>query len=225
MPQIPLAGRRLVLLLVLPLAACASEPEPPTAISPPPPAGASAGGDSAGAEDPVAAGDSALTGDSILVGDPPTWVPGPLHAPPSDWTAGIVDVARDDAPAAVLRDVRTGVHDGFVRVVFAFDARVPGYHVEYVDRPVYHCASGEPVPIAGDAWLAVRFRIAAAHTEAGEATVAERDRRLDGPLLRQLTLTCDFEGDVTWVLGLSSPNRYRLAELRDPPRLVLDVRD
>jgi hypothetical protein len=134
-----------------------------------------------------------------------------------------VDVARDAAPAAVLRDVRTGTHDGFERVVFTFDARVPGYHVEYVDKPVYHCASGEPLWLAGDAWLSVRFRIAAAHTEEGEATVAERDRRLAGPLLRQLTLTCDFEGDVTWVLGLAEPNPYRLAELSDPPRLVVDV--
>src|SRR5690606_25597589 len=182
MSKLPLSGHALALLLGLTLVACASEPEvePPTA--PPSPAPA----DTTRAEAP--AEDSTLAGDSILVGDPPTWVPGPLHAPPADWTAGVVDVARDDTPAAVLRDVRAGTHDDFVRVVFAFDGRVPGYHVEYVDRPVYHCASGEPMAIAGDAWLAVRFRIAAAHTEAGEATVAERDRRLGGPLLRQLTL-------------------------------------
>jgi hypothetical protein len=212
--------RRLVLLLGLALAACASEPEPaadaPPAPAPAPPADSGLAGDTA------AASDAPLAGDSILVGDPPTWVPGPLHAPPSDWTVGIVDVQRE-AHTALLRAVREGTHEGFVRVVFEFDARVPGYHVEYVDRPVRQCGSGEPVPIEGDAWLAVRLRPAAAHTEAGAPTVTERDRRPGDDLLRQLTLTCDFEADVTWVLGLAAPNGYRMAELRGPPRLVLDV--
>jgi hypothetical protein len=214
-------GRPVVLLLALTLAACAPETEtasPPGTLPSPTASG------TGGATPPEPTADTTRTRDSILVGDPPTWVPGPLHAPPADWTAGIVDVARDAAPTAVLRDVRTGTHDGFFRTVFAFGARVPGYHIEYVDRPVYHCASGEPMAIAGEAWLEVRFRAAAAHTEAGAVTIAERDRTLDGPLLRQLTLTCDFEGDVTWVLGLAAPHRYRVAELTDPPRLVLDVR-
>jgi len=29
---------------------------------------------------------------------------------------------------------------------------------------------------------------------------------------------------VTWVLAVQSPNRYRVLELEDPARLVIDVR-
>jgi hypothetical protein len=205
--------------LLLALAACAPETEPPEAepaaeaIPPGPPADASAPDD---ADAPVE------TGDSVLVGDPPTWVPGPLRTPPADWTERTVDVTREGG-VATLRAVRTGSHEGFVRVVFEFAERVPGYHLEYVDRPVRQCGSGEPVPVAGDAWLEVRLRPAQAHTEAGEPTVAERDRRLDLTPLHQLTLTCDFEADVTWVLGLATPGRYRVAEASGPPRLVVDV--
>ena len=125
---------------------------------------------------------------------------------------------------ATLQAVREGAHAGFVRIVFEFSEQVPGYHLEYVDEPVRQCGSGEPVPVAGDAWLEVRLHPAVAHTEVGAPTVAERDRPLGSPPFRQLTLTCDFEGYVTWVLGLAEPNRYRVATLDDPPRLVLDVR-
>lgn len=202
--------RLALLLTALTLAACASEPEaPPTPAAPPadPPADTVA----------VPPPDSTAT-------DPDTLTAADRDAPAAGaWTAGVVERANAPMPSATLRAVRTGQHEGFVRTVFVFGERVPSYHVEYVDTPVYHCGSGEVATVAGEGWLQVRFRIAAAHTEAGEATVTARDRRLDDALLRQLTLTCDFEGDVTWVLGMAAPNRFRTTELPDPPRLVLDV--
>jgi hypothetical protein len=64
---------------------------------------------------------------------------------------------------------------------------------------------------------------AAAHDAAGHATIADRERLLDLPIVREVELTCDFEAVVTWVLGTASPNRYRVLELNDPARLVVDV--
>ena len=126
---------------------------------------------------------------------------------------------------AVMQSVRMARHEGFDRVVFAFDpGALPGYHLEYVDRPVRNCGEGSVVPIAGDAWLQIRLEPANAHTEAGQPTVAPRERRPGLPVLREAELTCDFEAVVTWVLGLASPNPYRVLELRNPPRLVVDVR-
>ena len=58
----------------------------------------------------------------------------------------------------------------------------------------------------------------------GEATVNERERRLSLPILKELESTCDFEAHVTWVLGMASPNRYRVQELSNPARLIVDVR-
>jgi hypothetical protein len=142
-----------------------------------------------------------------------------------EGTAGIVEKRRDTIAPALLRDVRTARHDGFDRVVFEFEGNnIPGYHVEYVDRPVRQCGSGEPVPVAGDAWLLVRTTPANAHTEAGQPTIKERERNLDLPNLKEIELICDFEAEVSWVLGLASPNRYRVLELSNPPRLVVDVK-
>jgi hypothetical protein len=146
-------------------------------------------------------------------------------APSGEWTAGVTEVPRGSARPATLRAVRTARNEGWDRVVFEFDgAAVPGYRVEYVDRPVTRCGSGHETQVAGQGWLEVRITPAQAHTEAGRVTVAERERKLALPVLRELEQTCDFEGDVTWVLGVASPNRYRVSELTGPARLVVDVR-
>lgn len=153
-----------------------------------------------------------------------TRTPGPSAVPASEaWTAGIVEQERAELPPALLRTVRAAEQEGFDRVVFEFADAVPGYHIEYVDHPVRQCGSGEVMDIAGDGWLQVRLLPAQAHTEAGEPTVAERERHLGFPVLRELESACDFEADVTWVLGVASPNPYRVLELANPPRLVVDL--
>jgi hypothetical protein len=140
------------------------------------------------------------------------------------WTAGRVDVVRSQPGAVTLLDLRAGVNDGFDRVVMEFTGpAAPGHRVEYVDRPVRECGSGRTVAMAGDGWLAITLRGTRAHTEAGRATVERRNRRVDMPVLRQIVVTCDFEGVVQIVLGVDSPNEFRVTELSDPARLIVDV--
>lgn len=144
---------------------------------------------------------------------------------PFEGTAGIVERHRGGQEVASLRAVRTAKHDGFDRAVFEFSAETtPGYHIEYIDKPVRRCGTGEPTAVAGDGWLEIRLSPAIAHDELGRPTVEDRERALELPILRELELTCDFESNVTWVLGTASPNRYRVLELSEPPRLVVDVR-
>jgi hypothetical protein len=146
-------------------------------------------------------------------------------AEPFDGTVGIVERPGRAVGTAVLGDVRAARHEGFDRMVFEFVGdELPGYHVEYVDRPVRQCGSGDAVPVAGDAWLHVRFTDAAAHTEAGAPTVGFRERATSLPNLLEIESICDFEGEVGWVLGVRSPAPYRVLELRSPTRLVVDVR-
>ena len=160
----------------------------------------------------------------------PTRMPASIDsaAPPvadSNWTAGTTAGKGNASGAAMLTAVRTAAHPGFERITFEFDsAGLPPYHIEYVDTPVRACGSGEPVSIAGDAWLEVRFNGANAHTEQGAPTVPERDRKLTLPILRQLTSTCDFEAEVIWVAGLATPARYRVLILGSPARIAIDLR-
>lgn len=142
----------------------------------------------------------------------------------NEWTAGIIDTPNFLDRPAVLKDVRIGEHDDWDRIVYEFEGnRLPGYHLEYIDRPIRRCGSGEVVPIEGPGWLQVHFYPARAHTEAGKATLTDRRKNPDLPVLDEAALVCDFEGVLEWVLGLKGPNRYRVLELADPTRLVVDV--
>lgn len=156
--------------------------------------------------------------------EPPAQAPAaqPADAPPAgrEWTAG---TTAGRGSYGLLRSVRTARNQGFDRVVFEFQGAVPAHRVGYVDRPVRQCGSGNATRVAGDAWLRVRFTPAQAHTDAGKPTITQRERALSLPVLRELEMTCDFEGEVTWVVGVASPNRYRVLTLSGPSRLVVDV--
>ena len=145
-----------------------------------------------------------------------------------EWMAGVRENPAPQIQSVILEEVRTGAQEGFDRVVLEFRGEtLPGYHIEYIDQPVRECGSGRSVPLAGDGWLSIRVHPARAHEFEGEearSTIDERQRAPELPLLRELKLTCDFEGEVEWVLGVRAPNPYRVLELREPTRLVVDVR-
>ena len=151
--------------------------------------------------------------------------PGDTSPGQFEGTAGIVEVKRDSMEVATLKAVRTGRHPQFERVVFEFEGKeVPGYHIEYIDKPVRDCGAGEVVPVRGDGFLRVRMAPARAHTEEGQPTIEQRVLEPNFSLLKELKIICDFEANVNWVFGLSSPNRYRVLELSNPARLVVDIR-
>ena len=72
--------------------------------------------------------------------------------------------------------------------------------------------------------MKISFDTTQAHTEAGQPTIANRNRHLNCPNLKQLVLTCDFEGKVEIVLGLNAKRPYRAVELLNDSKLVIDVK-
>jgi hypothetical protein len=181
-----------------------------------------------------AAPDTGAPTPPLLKGSPPPpndtrpWIPAnpPRIGPASDgsWTTGATDVTHSLSGSSTLTEVRAAANGEFDRVVFTFDGAIPGYHVAYDEGPLHQCGSGRRLEVGGRAWLVIRMAPANAHTESGAPTVAERDRRPELPVLRALRQTCDFEGHVEWVAGLYERKPYRVLELHDPERLVVDVK-
>jgi hypothetical protein len=209
---------RMPLAVVLCLAAvpsCGGE----TGSDAPAPANGAAPTDTA-ARVPVDTPQPAVASDTSPAARPPAaadtgWTTADLAAPP----------VGERLPLPVLTGVRTGTHPGFERLTVDFGdgGGLPGYRLEYVDRPLHECGSGRQVFPVGDAWLELHLEPAAAHTEAGEATLGARESAVDGPVLRRIYRTCDFEGVVVLVLALDAPNPFRAFTLSAPRRLVVDI--
>lgn len=127
---------------------------------------------------------------------------------------------------ALLRDVRIGIHPeegGWDRIVFEFAGNLPPGAVAYVPA-VAACGSGAPVTLPGAAILTVRFTQTAAHTAAGQPSVARTTITSPGETIREARQTCDFEGEVAWAIGLTDRRRFKVTLLAQPRRVVIDIK-
>jgi hypothetical protein len=121
-----------------------------------------------------------------------------------------------------LVDVRAGRHPGFDRVVFEFRGGLPSHRVRHVDRLVQD-GSGNQVQVAGAADLEVVFQDAVAHDGNGQPTVGPRRFSPRFPVLEEVALVGDFEGVVSYGLGLDHRVPFKTSTLSNPSRLVVDL--
>lgn len=151
---------------------------------------------------------------------------GDASEPNFEGTTGVTEKDRNARPPVTLRTVRTAKHENFDRVVFEFtESGLAGYRIAYVEKPVRNCGAGEEVSVSGKAFLLIQILPANAHTQTGEVTTSPQPERvLNFPVMKELKLICDFEADVQWILGVASPRPYRVMELLNPARLVVDVK-
>lgn len=129
--------------------------------------------------------------------------PGPTPTPCPTSTASTTPVTGA-APAGfptTLENVSIESQPCFDRMTFTFSGGIPsGYDVRYVQN-ASGCATGDPVSTVGEAQLQVKLQPANAHNDAGQPTIDDRTISVLYPAIKEAVLTCDFEADVTWVLG------------------------
>jgi hypothetical protein len=133
-----------------------------------------------------------------------------------------VERSHRSRPAPELVSVATSERDGYDRVVFTFKGAVPGYQVRYVSQVTDQ--AGRRLDVDGQAFLAVVFQPARARDRAGQASFATADLEPDAPALRQVRFAGDFEGQVSFGIGVADRGGFRVSELRDPDRVAVDVR-
>jgi hypothetical protein len=127
----------------------------------------------------------------------------------------------DTRDAALLHNAATGCHPTYDRFVLQADFNPPGYDARYVRRLVYD-PSGRPVSLAGTARIRVVFKLAGGHNNRGTnllpGTLTPRC-----PNLLQVKKAGDFEGTVSFGLGLRRVGGFRVFRLQNPTRVVIDV--
>lgn len=126
-----------------------------------------------------------------------------------------------------LTAVRVARQDGYDRVVFEFAKDVPGYIVSYVRLPVQADGSGNEVPMPGAAEaVQVTFNPASATDWGGNPPnpTYKGPNRLSAATVQvtEVVGTGDFEGYLTWAVGLRKQVPFLVTRLDGPPRLVVD---
>jgi hypothetical protein len=160
----------------------------------------------------------------------PTEVPAETGtAPPVDDEASTSDRVRaPDGPAdLVVTDVRVGVHDGFDRVVVELAGEgTAGWFTELGDV-AFEDGSGAIVDVDGAAVLTLLLNAVAFPPELPDPDLRWDGDRVPAPVgavvLREVVDSVVFEGQHQLFIGLTERVPYRIAQLDDPQRVVVDL--
>ncbi len=122
-------------------------------------------------------------------------------------------------------DIRTGHHGCFERIVLEFigDGDLPGYRVAYADGPVTLGESGETVELRGDADLLITANAWMGDPAAGYWTDPIQIFPDNVDAIQELYLTYNFEGQLTWAVGLDVQRRFQVTTLTDELLIVVDI--
>ena len=124
------------------------------------------------------------------------------------------------SPALV--ELRAGHHASFDRVVFQLDGPIPSYYsVRYVPQ-VRLDGSGDPLPLRGTAFLEVVIR-APTHDEDYQPVLSPTRLRPNFSTLSEVNAPASFEGQTTAGIGLAHRVGFRVLELTNPTRIVIDL--
>jgi hypothetical protein len=123
--------------------------------------------------------------------------------------------SSENGETMYLTNVTLSGSDCVGKVVFDFERQAPGpgYDVSYqpADTAKVEDASGNPVAIAGDAFLVVKLTPAmTAKIDGDQVTKTYTGpRRVPGTApITEVVKTGDFESVVTWVIGLDSKRSF-----------------
>lgn len=137
---------------------------------------------------------------------------------PGEFTTG-------DEPSYLV-DVRSGVHDGFDRVVFEFAGDVvPSWRGEYTESAA-ELGRGEPIDVAGGNILEINVN-GPSWMLGDEPTdqlptqeYYERDR---GGAFEEIFVQGPFEAHSQYLIGMEEELPFQVRLLEEPTRLVVDL--
>ena len=152
----------------------------------------------------------------------PSTTPSPTASPSPTWVTCGFDIPQQPAVGipSQITHVRVGSDSARDRFVIEFNGPIPPFELRQQDSTTFtQDASGRPVTLAGShGWLLV-LHGADEHTSYSDPN----DFQPGYPVLVEARNVGDFEGTVSWALGVSStPSCPAISTLSGPNRLVID---
>lgn len=138
--------------------------------------------------------------------------------------AGSADAA---SRTATVTNLRTGGHSGYDRVVIDYKGRTPAIALKFVSN-LYSCGSGAKLTLPGDRILRIDLTPAQAHKNNGTNAYTGPGRSSTAAVnlttIKGVRVACDFEGHVTFGIGVKGATGASAGTLSDPKRIYVDVK-
>jgi hypothetical protein len=144
------------------------------------------------------------------------------------WTTRLVARQYSAQETPYVRSVRVARHDGYDRVVFEFTGAMPNYNIEYLKSHFYEDEGGRHrIRIAGTAFIQVSLTQIPANEEQLKFSESKNfvpKGRLKSPSVLQIEEAGLWEGNYDFLLGIRGRKPFRVSELNEPRRLVIDFK-
>ena len=181
--------------------------------------------DAGATSSPPSSSAPATTSGTASTGTPATEGDDSTDAPPFPANTEPDTGAASADSLVTVTEIRTGLHDGYDRVVFEVAGTgTPGWDVRYVDEAASQ-GSGMAVPVEGDAILQVTISGVGYPTDTG---IEEYDGSAPLPgagteVVTEVVWDTTFEGTSVAFVGMTEETPFRVYLLQEPARVVLDV--
>jgi hypothetical protein len=142
-----------------------------------------------------------------------------VGAVPAAMTVTAASAITTSTPTVV--SIRAAHHPGYDRLVFQMTSLPTQRSVRYVTQ-VLSDPKGSAVTVAGKYFAVLRLFPARAHNDVGTFTTPARVATLL-PNLREVVRIGDFEGVLSYALGLQQQVPLHVFTLTSPPRVVVDI--
>jgi hypothetical protein len=129
------------------------------------------------------------------------------------WTTQ--EVQRNHYDSGCLSKIRVDKNKGFDRIVFEFNGGLNGYTIYYL--PSNKDTEGEKITIAGNVFMQINLYGSPCENE------NQPEGKLKLPIIQQIRGGI-FEGIQDFVIGVKAEKLYRVQELKNPSRLVIDFK-
>ena len=166
----------------------------------------------------VPAGTAAANASGPRVATPPVT---PATPPGTNLPAfACADASGGKTGVANTITARVGEQPAYDRFVLQFDPIVPTYTAKRQAKPVFPVGStGQNMTLSGTAGVLITVHSAnGTSTFTGSTDLVHPEYQL----IKEARQTQDFEGYVSWGIGLAKPACMRAFVLDDPARLVVD---
>ncbi len=141
------------------------------------------------------------------------------------WTTEKVqrNPETDDTTYSVCK-IRVAKHKDFDRVVFEFDGGKPQYVIQYLESNIYSTDGGDSeIKIAGNVFMLISIYSIGVDDPPCKLKKYPK-KKLDFPALMQIQSAIWFEGIWDFLIGVKENTEFRVQELSNPSRLVIDFK-